>query len=68
MSKSLILIGCGGHARSMIEVVESSGDWSVLGLVGLPEQVGQQVLGYPVLGCDEDLPSLREKCSFALLG
>ena len=56
MSDPFLLIGCGGHARSLIDVVESSSRWHVLGLVGLPEQVGEEVLGYPVLGCDEDLP------------
>ena len=67
MSEPLLLIGCGGHARSLIDVVESSGRWHVLGLVGLPEQVGEKVLGYPVLGCDQDLPSLRQQCTHALL-
>jgi len=67
MSEPLLLIGCGGHARSLIDLVESSGRWHVLGLVGLPEQVGESVLGYPVLGCDQDLPSLRQHCAHALL-
>ena len=67
MSDPLLLIGCGGHARSLIDVVESSGCWNVLGLVGLSEQVGEEVLGYPVLGCDQDLPSLRQQCTSALL-
>jgi sugar O-acyltransferase (sialic acid O-acetyltransferase NeuD family) len=67
MSEPLLLIGCGGHARSLIDVVESSGRWYVLGLVGLPEQVGEEVLGYPVLGCDQDLPLLRQQCAHALL-
>ncbi len=67
MSEPVLLIGCGGHARSLIDVVESSGHWHVLGLVGLPEQVGQEVLGYPVIGSDEDLPSLRQLCINALM-
>ena len=67
MSEPLLLIGCGGHARSLIDVVESSDRWHVLGLVGLPEQVGEKMLGYTVLGCDQDLPSLRQQCTHALL-
>ena len=67
MSEPLLLIGCGGHARALIDVVESSGNWHVLGLVGLPEQVGEKVLGYSVLGSDQDLPSLRYLCAHALL-
>lgn len=68
MSQPLLLIGCGGHARSLIDVVENSGKWHVMGLVGLPEEVGREVLGYPVLGSDEDLPTLRQRCSNAVLG
>ena len=67
MSDPLLLIGCGGHARSLIDVVESSGCWHVFGLVGLPAQVGEEVLGYPVLGCDQDLHSLRHQCTNVLL-
>ena len=65
--KPLLLIGCGGHARSIIHLIESSGDWSIYGLVGLHHQVGNDVLGYPVVGCDADLPALRESCSDAFL-
>ena len=65
--KSLLLIGCGGHARSLIELIESASDWQIYGLVGLPEQVGKRVLGYPVLGCDDDLTALRDQCPTAVL-
>ena len=67
MSDPLLLIGCGGHARSLIDVVKTSGRWDIFGLVGLREQVGKKVLGYPVIGCDQDLPSLRKQCANALL-
>jgi sugar O-acyltransferase (sialic acid O-acetyltransferase NeuD family) len=67
MSEPLLLIGCGGHARSLIDVVESSNHWHIQGLVGLPEQVGEKQLGYPVLGTDRDLPSLRQRCTHAVL-
>jgi len=65
--KSVLLIGCGGHARSLIELIESAADWSIHGLVGLPEQVGISLLGYQVLGCDADLPALRAECPAAVL-
>ena len=67
MSRPLLLVGCGGHARSLIDVVESSACWHVLGLVGLPEQVGLELLGYPVLGTDQDLPALRARYDHAIL-
>ena len=65
--KSLLLIGCGGHARSLIELIESTGCWNIHGLVGLPHQVGSRVLGYPVIGSDSDLLALRGECSAAVL-
>ena len=33
--KQLLLIGCGGHARSLIELTESNDEWQIYGLVGL---------------------------------
>jgi sugar O-acyltransferase (sialic acid O-acetyltransferase NeuD family) len=65
--KPLLLLGCGGHARSLIDLIETEGQWRIHGLVGLPEQVGANVLGYPVIGTDADLPSLRGACPAALL-
>jgi sugar O-acyltransferase (sialic acid O-acetyltransferase NeuD family) len=65
--KPLLLVGCGGHARSLIELIESSMDWQIHGLVGLPAQVGSRVLGYPVIGSDDDLASIRKECQFAVV-
>lgn len=65
--KPIIIIGCGGHSRSLIELIESTAEWSIVGLVGLSEQVGRRVLGYPVIGTDCDLPVLRAKCDSVLL-
>lgn len=65
--KPLLLIGCGGHARSLIELIESAAEWQIHGLVGLPQQVGSRVLGYPVICSDDDLPALREEYPAAVL-
>lgn len=67
MTKALLLVKCGGHARSLIDVIEIWDRWHVLGLVGDPQQVGEHVLGYPVLGCDQDLPALRRQCPAAIV-
>lgn len=63
----VLLIGAGGHAKACIDVIEQTELFSVAGLVGIPEQVGSWVLGYPVLGTDDDLPDLRKKYSHALV-
>ena len=65
--KPLLLLGCGGHARSVIDLIEMEGKWSIHGLIGLPEEIGSDVLGYPVIGTDDDLQSLRSTCSSAVL-
>ena len=65
--KSLLLIGCGGHARSLIDVIEADGQWLIHGLIGLSRHVGTTVHGYPVLGTDADLPDLYKDCPFAVL-
>ncbi len=65
--KNIILIGCGGHARSVIDLIESTGEWNIHGLIGLRDQAKGTVMGYPVIGSDADLSSLRETCSEAVL-
>ena len=59
MRESLILlVGAGGHARACIDVIEQAGIFQVGGLVGLPDEVGNSVLGYPIVGSDADLPAV----------
>ena len=67
MTNSLVLIGAGGHARSIIDIVESTSDWSLIGLIGQADEVGNSVCGYQVLGTDSLLPELRESCGYAFI-
>lgn len=68
MSKAgLLLLGAGGHARACIDVIEQEGRFTVAGLVGLPAEKGTDVLGYPVLGADADLPELLAQFEHALV-
>ncbi len=59
----ILLMGAGGHARACIDVLEQEGRFAVAGLVGLPHEVGTQLLGHLVLGTDADLPGLL--CNYA---
>jgi sugar O-acyltransferase (sialic acid O-acetyltransferase NeuD family) len=63
----ILLIGAGGHARVCIDVIEQEGRYAVAGLVGLADQVGDRILGYPVLGVDADIPALRKNYACALV-
>ena len=63
--KPLVLIGGGGHCQSVIEVAESTGR-EIRGILDLPEEVGKQVLGYPVLGTDDQLVDYAQNCEFVI--
>jgi sugar O-acyltransferase (sialic acid O-acetyltransferase NeuD family) len=60
-SKKLLFLGAGGHAVSCIDVIEQEGLYVVAGLVASASEVGKAVLGYPVIGTDNDLPTLVER-------
>ena len=64
----IILVGAGGHCRSCIDVIEQEGRFEIFGIV---DKVGQNessaVLGYSLIGTDDDLPALRKECDYALV-
>lgn len=63
----LILIGAGGHARACIDVIEHSNEFQIAGLVGLPEELGEEYSGYRVIGTDATLDELRARYQRALV-
>jgi len=60
--RSVILIGGGGHCRSCIDVILSTGHYTIAGIADVKENVGKSVLGFPIIDTDDDLDSLRKKC------
>lgn len=66
-TEPILLVGAGGHARACIDVLEQEGRFIVTGLVGLPNEVGTQILNYPVLGTDTELPALLGGHGHALI-
>lgn len=66
MQNSLILIGGGGHCKSVIEAAESAG-YSILGILDMPEDVGHEVLpGHKVIGPDDEIPAYVDKAEFVI--
>ena len=61
--KPLILVGGGGHCKSVIDVAESAG-YSILGILDRPEEVGKRVLNYEVIGTDADMAKYADKAEF----
>jgi sugar O-acyltransferase (sialic acid O-acetyltransferase NeuD family) len=56
----LVLIGAGGHAKVVIELVRAAGGFRLVGLLD-PRPASPALLGVPVLGGEELLPSLRRQ-------
>lgn len=63
--KPLILVGGGGHCKSVIDVAESAG-YTILGILDKPEEVGKQVLDYKIIGTDDDIPQYVDKAEFVI--
>ncbi|MCX2982022.1 acetyltransferase [Halieaceae bacterium IMCC14734] len=57
---NILIIGASGHAKVIIDIVQQEGKHNVVGLLDPGLEVGAKVLGYPVLGTEEDLPTLIE--------
>jgi sugar O-acyltransferase (sialic acid O-acetyltransferase NeuD family) len=67
MHQSILVIGAGGHARASIDVIEEHGGYRIEGLVGMPYEVGDQILGYPVLYSDSEIPAPSSKMDTAII-
>ena len=63
--KPLILIGGGGHCKSVIEAAESQGR-KILGVLDMPEDLRKDVLSTKVIGTDDDIPAYVDKAEFVV--
>lgn len=59
--QKLILIGGGGHCLSAIGVIESTNQYTILGILDASKKVGEDVLGYEIVGNDNDIAFWREQ-------
>ena len=63
----LLLIGGGGHCRSCIDVIEPAEAYENVGVVEGAGSPAAPVLGYPVVGIDDQLGELLTKWTTALI-
>lgn len=63
MNKKLILIGGGGHCKSVIDVAESLA-YNIIGVIDIAKNVGESILGYPFLGTDDVISNYVDDCEF----
>jgi sugar O-acyltransferase (sialic acid O-acetyltransferase NeuD family) len=65
--ESILLVGAGGHARACIDVIELEDRYAIAGLIGLAHEVGTRILGYRVIGTDDDFPALARSYAQAIV-
>ncbi len=57
--KLLVIFGCGGHAKCVIDCAELMGDFKIVGFVDDYKPIGHKVCGYEVLGpCNSEIIEL----------
>jgi len=65
--QNILIIGGGGHCKSVIDVIESTREYKIYGIIDIKEKVGQKVLGYKIIGTDEDLEKYRNDIELAFI-
>ena len=67
LKEKIILIGGGGHCHSVIDVIEQESRFEIVGIIDKKEMIGQKVMGYDVIGCDDNLEKVFLSCQNALI-
>ena len=65
MKKNIVLIGGGGHCKSVTEVLESL-EYSILGILDIPEKIGEKILSTSVIGTDDDIHKYKDNATFII--
>ena len=63
----IILVGGGGHCRSVIDVIELENKYQIAGIVDKEDRLGLSILGYEVIGSDDDLQKLTSEYRYAVI-
>ncbi|MBF0144441.1 MAG: NeuD/PglB/VioB family sugar acetyltransferase [Magnetococcales bacterium] len=58
MLEEIVIIGGGGHGKVVIDLIESSTRLRIVGIVDHAIPQGTKIMGYPVLGSDDELEEI----------
>ncbi|HSP99308.1 MAG TPA: NeuD/PglB/VioB family sugar acetyltransferase [Candidatus Dormibacteraeota bacterium] len=56
--EKIIVIGAGGLAKRILDILERTGEREIVGVVAPDRALGEQFFGYPVLGDDDQLAAI----------
>mgnify|MGYP003951777245 CR=1 FL=1 len=65
---NIVIIGAGGHTKSCIDVIVTEDKFNIIGLVGLADEIGNDIYGFKVIGTDNDLSEIYQNASLAVIG
>ena len=58
--QTIIIIGSSGHAKVIIDIFEKQCKYQIAGLLDAYRNIGEETLGYKVIGKEEDVPALLQ--------
>jgi sugar O-acyltransferase (sialic acid O-acetyltransferase NeuD family) len=56
--KKIVLLGGGGHCKSIIDCIHTKTEFEIYGIVDPGGEKGKKIYGVPVIGTDDDLISI----------
>ena len=60
MMKKIIIIGAGGHAKSCIDIIESSSKYKISHILGSKNEFNKKILNYKINLVDKDLNRIKK--------
>jgi len=58
MNKKILLVGGGGHCKSVLDTLLMDVCYSEIGIIDIKENIGKKILGVSIIGSDDDLENL----------
>jgi sugar O-acyltransferase (sialic acid O-acetyltransferase NeuD family) len=65
--EKVIIIGTSGHAKVIIDIFEKQANVEIIGLIDTKRAIGEETLGYTIIGADQDLPEIMKNVPNAKL-
>ncbi len=65
--ENLVLIGGGDQCLITLDMLEEYFSYRIIGIIDSKDRVGQSILGYPIIGTDDELLDISKECSNFLI-
>lgn len=65
--KTILLIGGGGHCKSVIDVIEQENKYRIVSVVDSSKLLNGKILGYPIIREDSNLGGLKKNHHYACI-